>query len=295
MWSITSAEPLESPFPPCTDPVALDQWYAVAAVAEMRAGREHQSLVLGHVVTFGVDASGSPSATSGARDLPTQLAYGYLWTSLGSPPPLFEIAEVHEPDRRTFNAGTIGVAVSAPRAIENFLDMGHFPFVHTGALGDEPYTEVADYDVEIVDGEVLATNCKFPQPQAAAGSTDAIVAEYTYRVPHPYCVLLTKTNPFEPRRMDVIGLFVVPLGEEHCRASMMLSLIDPVSTDAEIRRFQLGIFGQDKPILEHQVPKRLPLDVGAEISIRADRSAIAYRRHLIDLGITYGVIRPAAV
>jgi phenylpropionate dioxygenase-like ring-hydroxylating dioxygenase large terminal subunit len=117
-----------------------------------------------------------------------------------------------------------------------------------------------------------------------------MVTQYTYRVPHPYCTLLTKTNPFEPDRMDVIGLFLVPLSEEHTRASMMLSVVDPVSSDAEIRRFQLGIFSQDKPILENQLPKRLPLAVGAESSIRADRSAVAYRRWLSAMGLTYGVI-----
>ncbi len=39
--------------------------------------------------------------------------------------------------------------VSAPRAVENFLDMGNFPFVHDGLLGSEPRTEVADYKVAV--------------------------------------------------------------------------------------------------------------------------------------------------
>jgi phenylpropionate dioxygenase-like ring-hydroxylating dioxygenase large terminal subunit len=88
---------------------------------------------------------------------------------------------------------------------------------------------------------------------------------------------------------------VLPLTEETCRANQMLCLVDPVTTDSALRRFQLQIFGQDKPILEHQVPKRLPLDVGAEISIRADKSAVAYRRRLIEMGLNYGVIRPVGV
>jgi phenylpropionate dioxygenase-like ring-hydroxylating dioxygenase large terminal subunit len=50
------------------------------------------------------------------------------------------------------------------------------------------------------------------------------------------------------------------------------------------------IFGQDKSILENQQPKRLPLDTRAETPIRADKSAIAYRRWLTTKGLTYGVI-----
>ena len=54
--------------------------------------------------------------------------------------------------------------------------------------------------------------------------------------------------------------------------------------------FQQTIFGQDKPILENQLPKRLPLDPRAETPIRADKSAIVYRRWLSKQGIRYGVI-----
>ena len=69
-----------------------------------------------------------------------------------------------------------------------------------------------------------------------------------------------------------------------------MCIIDDASDDKEIRLFQQTIFGQDKPILENQFPKRLPLDPRAETPIRADKSAIAYRRWLSQKGLTYGVI-----
>ena len=58
--------------------------------------------------------------------------------------------------------------------------------------------------------------------------------------------------------------------------------------------FQQTIFGQDKPILENQVPKRLPLDPRAEMPVRADKSSITYRRWLAAKGVTYGTIPAAA-
>ena len=70
-------------------------------------------------------------------------------------------------------------------------------------------------------------------------------------------------------------------------------VLDPDNSETVIRKFQQTIFGQDKPILENQYPKLLPLDPRAETPIRADKVAIAYRRWLSDLGVTYGVI-PAA-
>ena len=187
---------------------------------------------------------------------------------------------------------SIGIHVSAPRAVENFLDMGHFPYVHTDILGSEPHTEVKEYDVEVSEerDEVLATKCKFMQPRAAKSATHAMEVEYIYRVPHPFCSVLYKSCPEDESRQDVIGIFLQPMTAESCRAHLLQSMIDSTSTITDLRRFQQTIFGQDKPILENQYPKRLPLDPRAETPIRADKSAIAYRRWLSQKGITYGVI-----
>jgi len=293
---------------PCTDHAVLDLWHPLAAMVEVAEGTVHRATLLGHDISYALEESGQavawrstapqpPGASFdpsqvGAR-LPVLIRYGYLWSSLGSPPDdLFDIPEWDEPDRRNLHAGTLGVHVSAPRAVENFLDMGHFPYVHDGILGAEPHTEVVDYDVAIdpETNDVWATECWFYQPQAAATSTDGQMSEYTYRVPHPYCVLLYKTSPEDADRMDVIGLFARSVRADRIEASMVLSLLDQTNSDASIRRFQQTIFAQDKPILENQHPKLLPLDPRAETPIRADKVAIAYRRWLSDLGVTYGVI-----
>ncbi|NOX28809.1 MAG: aromatic ring-hydroxylating dioxygenase subunit alpha [Actinobacteria bacterium] len=289
----------------CTDPAILNQWYAVAAIPEISVAQVHRTRLLDSSVAYSVTADGeclawrtapndatvTVDASSQLDWLPTRTAFGYLWMSVGEPPPdVFEVQESAEPDRRTLNAATIGIAVSAPRAIENFLDMAHFPYVHPHMLGEEPHTEVADYTTELRNGELWAVDCRFYQPKAAVSSTEGVMAEYLYRVPSPYCAMLYKSSPGDAERMDVIGIFVHPISEEFVRANLFLCLLDDVSSDTTIRRFQQTIFSQDKPILENQYPKRLPLDPRAETPIRADKMAIAYRRWLTDLGVTYGVI-----
>jgi phenylpropionate dioxygenase-like ring-hydroxylating dioxygenase large terminal subunit len=295
----------------CTDPVILNLWHPLAAVAETAVGLVHTTTLLGERVGYALDAShgvtawrvrtgrpeGDPIRDEDVADpLPARTRFGYVWTSLGSPDgELFAIPEYDEPDRRNMNASTIGIHVSAPRAIENFLDMGHFPFVHTDVLGAEPHTEVREYDVEVSAerDEILATECRMFQPKAAASSSGGADVEYAYRVPHPYCGVLYKSSGGDPARRDVIAVFLQPVDEEHTRAHMLLSVLDDEHEDSEIRNFQQSIFGQDKPILENQYPKRLPLDPRAETPIRADKSAVAYRRWLSRKGITYGVL-PAA-
>ena len=295
----------------CLDPVILDQWHPLRATGETEPNMVYVTGLLGESVSFAMTADGRAAVWRTRSDLspgmavdpesitdtlPSRCEFLYIWTSLGKPPDTsFDIPEFFEPDRRNFNGCTIGVHVSAPRAVENFLDMGHFPFVHDGYLGSEPYTEVVNYDVH-VDGdtnEIWATECKFWQPAASATATEGQVVDYVYRVMSPYTVLLYKSCPAAPDRMDVIGLFLLSTTEEHIQAHMLLSMVDDESTDARIRYFVQSVFAQDKPILENQNPKRLPLDPRAETPIRADRVAIVYRRWLSDLGVTYGVL-PAA-
>lgn len=284
----------------CADPVILDQWHPLLPLEEMTADNVGKTILLGEQLSYQLDTDGAPvvwlAADADATPLPVLVEYLYVWVCLGSPPDaLFAIPEFAESDRRNIHAGTIGVHVSAPRAIENFLDMGHFPYVHTDILGAEPHTEVAEYDVHIDPdtNDVWATECVFYQPRAATTSTEGQMSDYLYRVPHPYCVILYKTTPLAAERMDVIALFCRPIAEDRIEAHMFLCLLDPDNSETVIRKFQQTIFGQDKPILENQYPKLLPLDPRAETPIRADKVAIAYRRWLSDLGVTYGVI-PAA-
>ena len=117
------------------------------------------------------------------------------------------------------------------------------------------------------------------------------MTDYVYRVPHPYCVMLYKSYPVDPSRMDVIGLFVQAVTEESIRAHNFLCMLDEVNDDTEMRRFQQLIFGQDKPILENQTPEAPARSIrGPRLSIRADKMSVAYRRWLSELGVTYAVI-----
>lgn len=283
---------------PCTDPVIWNQWHPVADLDEIRRGRL-RTLLLGAPLECWIDDDGAARArtqSNGAsRTLEVRTEYGYLWTTLGEPDSeVFAVPETLEADRRTLHAITVGIEVSAPRAVENFLDMAHFPYVHAGLLGAEPHTEVAEYRVTERDGELWAFDCAFYQPKASAASSQAVLASYVYRVPHPYGAMLYKSSPSDADRMDAIGIFIHPLTDTRIRAHLFLSILDDLSADSVIRRFQQEVIGADKPILENQNPKLLPLDPRAETPIRADRAAIAYRRWLSRLGVTYGVIPAAA-
>jgi len=277
-----------------TDPVR-DEWYPVSLVSQLHhAARDTQ--LLGEPIRVTL-RDGQPLVTASGRALPSQARYGHVWTSLGTPArPLFDIPEADQPGRRLVDVGLVRVKCSPLRAVENFLDIAHFPFVHTDILGAEPHTEVGRYDVAIRDevDEVWATKVRFYQPQAAKSAEGGITTEYMYRVPAPTVSILYKTCPPRPGEWDVITLFVQPLTETLCEVWPWMALFDDVTPLTDLIHFQQTIFLQDRSILENQQPSLLPLDPGMEIPTRADLTSVAYRRWLKRRGYTYGAQLVAA-
>jgi len=269
----------------------IDQWYPVGLVSRLLpAGQE--TLLMGETIRVSRNGEGKASVvTAGGRVLPVTERYGHVWSSLGAPEkPLFDIPEAEQPGRRLVDVGVVRVRCSPLRAVENFLDIAHFPFVHTDILGSEPHTEVENYKVEIREDadEVWATQVKFYQPQAAKSASGGITTEYMYRVPAPTCSVLYKTCPPKPGEWDVITLFVQPLTEELCDVWPWMALYDDETPMTDLIHFQQMIFLQDRSILENQIPRRLPLDPGMEIPTRADLTSVAYRRWLKRHDFTYG-------
>jgi phenylpropionate dioxygenase-like ring-hydroxylating dioxygenase large terminal subunit len=281
----------------CSDPILIDDWHAVADFAALPANAPFRTRLLG--VDLSITRDGDDVAVTRAdtgAPIASAERYGFAWACLGSPARgIIEIPEASEGDRHIVTGGSIAVKISGLRAVENFLDMGHFPFVHTGWLGEEPHTEVPPYSVNVTaSDEVLATECRFFQPVASPTARDGMMVDYIYKVVRPYTVALYKSNPVQTGRLDSITLFVQPVDEENSVAHPLLCYLKDGIEASTVRWFMQLIFAQDKPILENQMPKRLPLDPRAETPIRADASSVTYRRWLRDHGVTYGAI-PAAV
>ncbi|MEP3676820.1 aromatic ring-hydroxylating dioxygenase subunit alpha [Sulfitobacter sp.] len=270
-------------------PEIENHWYPVAMCSGITTPRE--TLLLGKTITLG----GQPGAfwvrDAAGNNLQAVERYGHLWASPGQPErPLFTIPEAEEQGRRLVDCGSIKVRCSPLRAVENFLDIAHFPFIHTDILGAESHTEVERYDVKIREdvNEVWATKVKFFQPQAAQSADGGITTDYMYRVAAPTVSVLYKTCPPRPGAWDVITLFVQPLTEEWCEVWPWMALYDDATPMSDLVSFQQMIFMQDRSILENQIPAKLPLDPGMETPTQADLTSVAYRRWLKKIGYTYG-------
>ena len=231
---------------------------------------------------------------------------GLVWVRLSPPDDTVpdtlrephRLPEADQPGWRNVWCGPYTVATSAPRLVENFLDMSHFGFVHRGYLGDAEHARVDSGQVqELKDENQLASGVQVHealawQPRGYADAAEGCPVRYRYSVPAPYAATLCKEADTEGGPSNAIGLFIQPEAHESCRAWFLMATRGDPSTDAELRAFQDTVFLQDKPIVESQTPRRLPITgLGAwrEVHGPADRVSAAYRRFLTRLDVSTGI------
>ena len=242
--------------------------------------------VSGECVRIPAHPSQKPPVRAHTNARPVKVAYDLVWTCLGEPsgdiPPY---PEWDDPAYRSIPSGPYAFKALGPRVIENFLDVGHFPFVHAGYLGDPGHTEIDDYEAEITPDGVIARDIPIWQPDPDGTGRAAKVA-YTYAALKPLTARFTKAQG--DQRFCMIDI-VTPVDAGNSLAWAIMSMNYAFDASAErIRLFQDVVTAQDLPIVESQRPEMLPLDLQAELHLRSDRTAIAYRKWLRQLGLKYG-------
>jgi phenylpropionate dioxygenase-like ring-hydroxylating dioxygenase large terminal subunit len=81
---------------------------------------------------------------------------------------------------------------------------------------------------------------------------------------------------------------VTPVTERSCIAWSYVAKDYGDLPHEQVRQFEDMVTLQDIRIVESQRPELLPLDLQAELHLRSDRTAIAYRRWLRELGVSFG-------
>ena len=275
----------------CKDNFLLNDWHVVAECSQLKLKKTINTQLFGKQITIAEEPNNDVKVYTDEKVLPVKLKYGFIWTSLGRPTlQIIDIPEALDKDRHVIRGGATQVNTSGLRVVENFLDQGHLSWVHPGFLGEQPHTEIPDYNVEIVNDEILVSNVELYQPKASTASTEGFLVAYEWRVYRPLTVALYKANSIHKDKMDYIVLFIQPIDEENCIVHSFLCYLSDNTTKEEVRWYMQVIFMQDKPILENQIPKKLPLVSRAETPIRSDKISIVYRRWLNEKLINYGAI-----
>jgi vanillate O-demethylase monooxygenase subunit len=220
--------------------------------------------------------------------------HGLIWVAMAPPrwdlPDVPELASYESGAWRAVSCGPYDWEAGASRQLENFTDFGHFPWVHPGLLGDPQRPVVPDYAVR-TEGNVLTYD--IVRPEAANSDEFPIFAnderEHPMRRSHyevhlPYTLLLRLG--WGGGAAMVYFFASQPVDADHCRGWLFVARNYDLEADEDtIRRFEDVIFEQDRRIVESQRPDRVPFDITAEIHLKFDAVAVAYRRAMSAFGL----------
>jgi vanillate O-demethylase monooxygenase subunit len=226
--------------------------------------------------------------------------YGLVWVALEAPRwPLPEVPELEDRAWRVVRTGPFAWRCEASRQVENFTDFGHFAFVHPGLLGDPAQPVVSPYEVA-VDGPVLRYDYTRPDskntddfPVYAEAGREVARRVTSYALHLPYTIVEHIGWPREPSRPAarraaeraqtgerLVYFFASqPVAPDRCIGYCLVArnynLDQP---DSVMQEFERVIFAQDQRVVESQRPEAVPFDLAAELHLRFDALAVAYRR-----------------
>lgn len=210
----------------------------------------------------------------------TDLAYGLVWVRLD--PTARTVIPPHpswgDQAMRVFNGPPYTWPTSAPRRVENFVDLAHFAWVHDGSLGrrDQPVPPVPE--VRRIGG-ALAFDYRPPDMDVAA---TALFGYSDYRMTMPLTVDIAFTLDTGARRR--LWMTASPIDTASCRSFWSVGRDDDLAgDDGPHLAFQQLILHEDEPVVCNQDPPEMVLDTGFELSVRTDRVSIEYRRWLKEL------------
>jgi phenylpropionate dioxygenase-like ring-hydroxylating dioxygenase large terminal subunit len=236
---------------------------------------------------------GAPVPPAARLSPPAGLVEAHGMVFLAPEEPIAPLGGIPEADDPSFEAGelpTLSARASAGLLADNFLDVAHFPFVHTGTFGADEAAEVPQYVVDRTGWSfTMSYEHSFANredPGVAAGIRPLVqTRRLAYRLTAPFHLRL-RIDFVEAGGTNVIGFFIQPESADSCRLFTTLWR-DDLSGDAvrmaEAVDFEVAVLREDLLIQEAFDELVLPLARTAEVHTRADRTTLELRRVLADL------------
>lgn len=243
----------------------------------------------GHCIRIpssGDDATVPPTAH--LSNVHLQDRYGLVWLCLDEPE--FDLPLIHHDDDPAFRRINSGVQVwntAATRMTDNFMDISHFPWVHTGTFGNRQRTEVQKLVLgDLGHGwhgyefEVDAENPSDESQLISGSAADVVHRHMSTGFTLPMTV--RSTIRYEDGLEHILLLCSTPIDDTASYFTFVVWRNDDFSVDGqEVIAFDKAIGEEDRLMLE-QVPGSLPLGRTDLVSVQSDRGSVEWRRQFID-------------
>ena len=214
--------------------------------------------------------------------------YGLVWICPGEPAAgIPDIPQDTDPAYRRLNVDVELWRTSATRMTDNFVDISHFPFVHTGTFGLAQETHVPKVELGQLDEnfygysyEVNVNNDAFGASVSGL-STKVLTRRMSTGFHLPFSV--RSTIHYETGLDHILLLLSTPVDDVTSLFTFVVWRNDDFTVPAdEVLRFDKAIGAEDQRMLE-RVPGVLPLDATALVSVQADKASVEWRRQLVTL------------
>ena len=214
--------------------------------------------------------------------------HGLAWVCLGDPTnEIPKVVHEEDPTFRRINSPVELWQTSATRMTDNFLDIAHFPWVHTGTFGMNQNRRVGKIDLEMLEGEFYGYRYEVNASNSTAAaitsgqSEDVVHREMTTGFQLPFTV--RSTISYDSGLDHIILLLSTPVDDVSSYFTFVVWRNDDFSVSAEdVIAFDRAIGAEDKWMLE-QVPGVLPFSRTGVVSTQSDKASLEWRRQLAEL------------
>jgi phenylpropionate dioxygenase-like ring-hydroxylating dioxygenase large terminal subunit len=213
--------------------------------------------------------------------------YGLVWLCLGRPQrELPHIAEEEDTAYRRINSGVATWRTSATRMTDNFLDIAHFPYVHTGTFGLATNKQVPKFDIVELDTDFIGYEYEVEVANEAGKVSSGLdMPMITRRMTTGFHLPFTvrSTIHYETGLNHIILLCTSPIDDGRSYFTFVVWRNDDHAVPAEqVIAFDRAIGAEDQRMLE-RVPGVLPIENTATVSVQSDKASVEWRRRLATL------------
>ena len=212
----------------------------------------------------------------------TEVKYGLVWVRLDSsvdtqipPCPGYDDDKFKSVPGEPYTWPT-----SAGRRLENFVDLGHFAYVHPNTLYDPDIPQVLAPDIARKNGQM---HFRFDPPVDVMPVPDlSLMGTIVYQVTMPFTVCLN-LELLQNRGNAKLWMTASPIDDVSCRSFWFTSRdTDLDGPDYPHLAFQETVLNEDIVVIEAQFPPQIPADV-EEVTVMSDKISMQYRKWLREM------------
>lgn len=235
-----------------------------------------------------------PDALPGERfratTLPVEERYGLVWTSLDPVVESDDIPPFPQWDDASFQpivCPPVSMNASPGRQMEGFIDVAHFAWVHHEAFADRANSIVPSYTTKKtqygLQSEYISSVSNFPKALRHL-EPEGFQWRRVFDVYPPFVAFLTIDFP-DGGLLKIMNIASPVSARKTTLYVPIVRNFDKTGPIEDVYTFNAQVFSEDQAIIEAQTPEDLPLGTGDEAHFAADRSSVAYRRILRDMGL----------